>query len=82
MTGPVLFCYICVCLQCLMRLDSIPNIVNVIHEYLGSPPGFGEISVAHPFCALCFVCRRPVCCVPIVTSISELCLLDCRFGFL
>ena len=31
---------------------------------------------------LCFVCRRPVSCVPNVASVSGLSILDCPFGFL
>ena len=31
---------------------------------------------------LCFVCLRPVSCVPNVASFSELSILDCSFGFL
>ena len=31
---------------------------------------------------LCFVCRRPVSCVPNVASVSELFILDFSFGFL
>jgi hypothetical protein len=34
------------------------------------------------FCCCCFVCLRPLSCVPNVTSVFELSILDCPFGFL
>ena len=53
--------------------------------HLVSPPVFGGVSVAPVFsflCAvICFVCRRPVSCVPNVASVSGLSIFDCPFGF-
>ena len=33
-------------------------------------------------CVFCFVCLRPVFCVPNVVIVSELSILNCHFGFL
>ena len=53
---------------------------------LGSPPVICEVRVAHLFSFLCyvfcFVCLRPVFCVPNVASVSGLSFLDSCFGFL
>ena len=52
-------------------------------EHLSSPAVFGEVRVAHLFsflcCVFCFVCLRPVSCVPKVSGFS---ILDRPFGFL
>ena len=54
---------------------------------LHSPAVFGGVRVAHPFSFLCcvffcFVCPRPVSCVPGVASFSASAILDCPVGFL
>ena len=55
-------------------------------KHLDSPSVFGRLCVSHPFsfvCSvLCFVCLRPVSCVPSAASVSGLSILDCPFGFL
>ena len=49
-------------------------------------PAFCGVRVTHLFsflyCALCFVCPRPVSWVLIVASFARLSILDCAFGFL
>jgi hypothetical protein len=49
-------------------------------------PGFRGVRVAHLFNFLCyvfcFVCLRPVSCVPYVVGFSGVSILDCPFGFL
>jgi len=46
---------------------------------------FGAVRGAHDFSSLCFVlcfvCRRPVSCVPNVVSVSRLSILDCPLRF-
>ena len=55
------------------------------HEFI---PVVGTVRFAHyiilVFCVgfFCFVCLRPVSCVPNVASVSGLSILDCPFGFL
>jgi hypothetical protein len=55
-----------------------------LREHLGWPLIVGVVRVAHLFSCLCcvvflcFVCLRPVCCVPKVAYISGLSGLDCH----
>jgi len=77
MTDVVLFFYVCVCLRITVSKASLLyNIVIVIHDYLGSPPVFDVINVAHPFCALCFDCYC-VCLIVAYPILPE--SLDCAF---
>jgi hypothetical protein len=51
-----------------------------LHEYRGEYPVFGGVCVSNLFsflcCVICFVCLRPVSCVPNVASVSGFCILD------
>jgi len=51
-----------------------------------TPVFFGEVRVAYLFnflcCVFCFVCLRPVSCMPNVASISGLSIPHCPFDFL
>jgi len=82
---------------CLLVYRGVQHILNMRASYkkqkllvlrgrLGSPSGFGGISVAHLFiflcCVFCLVCLRPVSCVPTVASFAGFYILDCPFGFL
>jgi hypothetical protein len=51
-----------------------------LREYLGSPPVFARVRVAHLFCVFCFVCLRPASCVPNVASVARLSIRDCSVG--
>ena len=62
-----------------------------IPQFSGAPeytPVYGGVRVVHLFIFLCcvvffcFVCLRPVSCVPNVTSVFGLFILACPFGFL
>jgi hypothetical protein len=72
---------------------EIPSDLLTGQEHQGSQPGFGQVCVAYLFSSLCCVlvclfvclfvfCHRPVSCVPNVTSLSGLSILDITFGFL
>ena len=58
----------------------------IIRVHLGSLHGLGGVRVAHDFsflcCVFCFVCLRPVYCMPNVASVPGLSLLDYPFSFL
>ena len=72
---------------------EIPSDLLTGQEHQGSQPGFGQVCVVYLFSSLCCVlvclfvclfvfCHRPVSCVPKVTSLSGLSILDITFGFL
>jgi hypothetical protein len=60
--------------------------VRVAHLFSFLCCVFGGVRVAHLFSFLCrvfcFVCLRPVSCVPNVANMSGFSILDCSFGFL
>jgi len=43
--------------------------------------GFGVVRHVYLLTFLCFVCLRPVFCVPNVASVSGVSILDCHYGF-
>ena len=57
-----------------------------LREHMGSPLVFGGVRVARCFSflcyVLCFVCLRPVSCLPNVANFSRLSILDYPFGCL
>ena len=69
-------------------------IVNIksyggVYVYIVYIKSYGGVYVYHRFSFLCyvvvlfcFVCLRPVSCVPNVAKVSGLSILDCPFGFL
>jgi hypothetical protein len=62
---------------------SYKELITLCHR--GSSPVFGGVRVAQLLSFLlcfCFVCRRPVSCVPNVASVSRLSILGCPFAFL
>ena len=69
-----------------VHLYVIKQELLTIREHLNSFSIFGWLSIAHLFsflcCYYCFVCLRPVSCVPNAASVSELSILDLPFRFL
>ena len=60
-----------------------------VYVYIVNIKSYGGVYVYHRFSFLCyvvvlfcFVCLRPVSCVPNVAKVSGLSILDCPFGFL
>jgi len=70
----------------LMQVSYKRQELLALRGRLGSSPVFGGVRVAHHFsflcCVFCFVCLRPVSCVPYIVSFSGLSILDYPFGFL
>jgi hypothetical protein len=69
-----------------MRVSYKKQELVALRGRLGSPSGFGSVSVAHLFIFLCcvfyLVCLRPVALAPHVGSFAGFYILDCPFGFL
>ena len=94
-THVIFMLFFCFCLLwCTTRLDYLSKMAGVLQEARtaypsrahGFTPGFDGVHVAHLFCFLCcvfcFVSLRTLSCVPNVTSVTELFILDLFFEFL
>ena len=89
----MLFVFVCV-LWCTTRLNYLNKMAGVLQEAgtaypsraHGFTPGFDGVHVDHLFCFLCcvfcFDSLRTLSCVPNVTSVTELFILDLSFEFL
>jgi len=87
---------ICVCLRIVMsntlwvtwRVSYKRHELLILSEYPGSSQAFCGVRVAHLFSFvcwvvfLCFFCLCSVSCIPNVTSVSGLSILDFPFSFL
>ena len=94
--GEYAYHYITNAIQCywIIEIRNISFVISgvklvltkwVTMRHLGLPKVFGGVCVAHRFnflcCVICFVCLRPVSCMPNVASVSGLSILDCPFSF-